>query len=425
MLLMCVYAQAITERAVYYVEGNTPDVGNSSYEFPIGELNFGSAYECGSVSVVFTKVSTSTSQCAAADGYNPEAALRWYKGDKMQVSVANGAISRIEWRIAASSKAAPVASVGTVDGEGTTAGEVVVWTGSASSIDFDSSAGQVRFTQMIVEYDTDGTPTDPIDPIDPSDDPSVMVVYSLMEMNTEGTTYRYMGSATIVARPASDTRHIFVVDESGAHHLYGTNLPAELKAGDVISGFKATMTVYNSLPELIDVSDIAAVGSAGVNIPEVTGAPAPNEVNRLFLLKNFTIPANADVSSLVNGQAQNVNIEIAGQTFVLRNQFKGKFEVTAGEAYDIIFVVYLFNDAIQLVPLEIAPAGSLTALQMIESTGIRYFNNVVYNQNNVRMQVISATGHIVADTTEDFDMNGLAGGVYMVRAKNFVLKIVK
>ncbi len=70
-------------------------------------------------------------------------------------------------------------------------------------------------------------------------------------------------------------------------------------------------------------------------------------------------------------------------------------------------------------------AGSETALDMIQNTGIRYFNGMLYNQNNVRMEVFNVNGQKVADTTSDLDMNAMANGVYMVRANKAILKIVK
>lgn len=69
--------------------------------------------------------------------------------------------------------------------------------------------------------------------------------------------------------------------------------------------------------------------------------------------------------------------------------------------------------------------GQGTALEMIQQTGIRYFNGMLYNQNNVRMEVFNVQGKKVADTTADFDMNYMPNGLYMVRANNAVLKFVK
>ena len=71
------------------------------------------------------------------------------------------------------------------------------------------------------------------------------------------------------------------------------------------------------------------------------------------------------------------------------------------------------------------PDGSETALQMLELTGVRFANNIVYNQNNLRMEIFNVQGKKVADTTADFDMSNMPHGVYMIRANNAVLKVVK
>ncbi len=66
-----------------------------------------------------------------------------------------------------------------------------------------------------------------------------------------------------------------------------------------------------------------------------------------------------------------------------------------------------------------------TALEMLETTGVHYANGVVYNPNNLRMQVFSIQGQKVADTYNDFDMNSLCHGIYVVKAGNAVLKFIK
>lgn len=259
------------------------------------------------------------------------------------------------------------------------------------------------------------------------------MVTRLADITTVGTEYYYNGNAVVVAHPAGDTRYVYIQDASGAHVLYATTLPAELKQGDVLAPFTATLSEYKGLKELTSPTGIDVVDEdADVDIPVFynTAPTVAADMNKIVLFNGVVPTADVTLTTSSNSTTFSVIMDAEDPdhtTLNFRNSYKiaATMSASSQNGYDILAAVSVYN-TLQIVPLEVTERTSpATALEMIQNNGIRYFNGMVYNQDRVRMQIFSVQGHKVADTTEDFDMSGLANGVYMIRANNAVLKVVK
>ena len=140
-------------------------------------------------------------------------------------------------------------------------------------------------------------------------------------------------------------KNVYVKDATGAMLIY---LPADAawKAGDVLSGVKGVVDIYNKLYEVKPSADqVAAVTATPGEAPapvELTAAPVAADMNKYVILNNVTVSAATFPSN------KNMDATIGEETFVLRNNFNADVAFDTEKKYDITGVVAVYNDAVQL-----------------------------------------------------------------------------
>ena len=140
-------------------------------------------------------------------------------------------------------------------------------------------------------------------------------------------------------------KNVYVKDATGAMLIY---LPADAawKAGDVLSGVKGVVDIYNKLYEVKPSADqVAAVTATPGEAPaplEQTAAPVAADMNKYVILNNVTVSAATFPSN------KNMDATIGEETFVLRNNFNADVAFDTEKKYDITGVVAVYNDAVQL-----------------------------------------------------------------------------
>ena len=65
------------------------------------------------------------------------------------------------------------------------------------------------------------------------------------------------------------------------------------------------------------------------------------------------------------------------------------------------------------------------AVPSVELTGISYANGIIYNEQGLPLRIYNVAGHLVAEGCSNIDMSALDKGIYLIRAEQGVLKIVK
>ena len=139
------------QTASFYATGSTAPGTDNDVVMAEGVV-IGQTFTNAAASITFTKKNNSESQVT-------QNAVRWYQNDIMTVTPAAGVtITEIVWTIATGSKGAPTCESGTIEGEGTTNGSTVTWTGSENGQFEFVAAKQVRFSSMVITYST-GSPT--------------------------------------------------------------------------------------------------------------------------------------------------------------------------------------------------------------------------------------------------------------------------
>ena len=67
----------------------------------------------------------------------------------------------------------------------------------------------------------------------------------------------------------------------------------------------------------------------------------------------------------------------------------------------------------------------VNGVEQLEVNGIYYRGGIIYNENNLDLQVYNLNGQLVATGNGNIDMNNTQPGVYIVRHGEFGMKIMK
>ncbi|MGM9746594.1 MAG: Ig-like domain-containing protein [Paludibacteraceae bacterium] len=71
------------------------------------------------------------------------------------------------------------------------------------------------------------------------------------------------------------------------------------------------------------------------------------------------------------------------------------------------------------------PDNPDVAVPSIELTGVSYANGIIYNEQGLPLRIYSVAGYLMAESCTNVDISAFAQGVYIVRAAQGLLKIVK
>lgn len=164
------------------------------------------------------------------------------------------------------------------------------------------------------------------------------------------TKVTFTGSVNTVYQNGTN---LYVQDATGGMFIYGTTNQTYSK-GDVIpGGFEGQYTDYNGCIEFeiakgSDAKFAASTGTATVEPAEWTLEDISTDIqNHYVVVKGVNITEGAD--------AKNFNLEQDGTTLPLYDKFA--INVAVGENLNVIGVVSVFNNKLQVYPIEITNAS--------------------------------------------------------------------
>lgn len=277
----------------------------------------------------------------------------------------------------------------------------------------------------------------------------------LLADGVDVNTWAVSGTAAAYTYAKTDEAEVqYAISVENGINFYGVKvLIGEDPADQVIS--KSSFFSFSDLPEgtieeVVYVNEVALVGSSDKKwtveanekylnsdvkfTKRLKSGGAASAAGR-FIRFNVAGPCKIELFAMSGSNGSQRDIKVATEKFdgdvatltVLGNpdletltyeytgEGQARFFINPQAAINFYGLAVIFNGE-QPYPASIEQA---------HAEGIRYIGGVVYNDNNQRMQIISAAGQIVADTYNNFDMNHLQSGVYVVRFNNRALKLVK
>ena len=144
-------------------------------------------------------------------------------------------------------------------------------------------------------------------------------------------TVAYVNGANTYIKDASGYALIFKYD-------FG------LKAGDVVTGFKGSMNIYNGLPELVPsvtLTDLTVTAGEAPAPEEFIAAPVAADVNKYIVLRGVTMTA----ASFTN---KNLTATIGDVNFTLRDNFSTSQTFDTEKTYDVVGAVAIYKGNVQV-----------------------------------------------------------------------------
>ena len=195
MLVIAACATALAAEVAFVAEGATTYTGTGTVcTLPTGEIA-GTNFTAGDIAMNISNNGQYASQVNSK-------LVRFYAGEVMTLTASNGAVIKsVVAMIGSSSKGAFTATVGSVAGDGKTAGSPVTWTAGANDVVTTlelTAAAQVRFSYLAVTYEQSGVETVAKPVITPNGgkfDVSEAPVHVTIACDTEGAAISYAFAA--------------------------------------------------------------------------------------------------------------------------------------------------------------------------------------------------------------------------------------
>lgn len=257
--------------------------------------------------------------------------------------------------------------VSSVDSEAAT----LTWVNEAGVSAFVAVASnaQVRVNKLILS-DEAGEIEIPDDP-----EPEVTKVASIAAFKAvaKDTKVEFTSAVSVAYQ---NGRYLYVSDATGTLLVYG-DITTKYVNGDVIpAGFQGTMSVYNDMPQLASpVADTFAAGTAGpaVDPAEVSIDELSTELNATYVvLKNVSVTA-------VEGKDNNYTVSDGENEVLLFNQFTNAqyydvVDVPTGDDMNVFAIVTVYKGAVQLYPVSVVDAASISDVMVDANAPVEYFN---------------------------------------------------
>ncbi|MFI3296459.1 MAG: FN3 associated domain-containing protein [bacterium] len=165
-----------------------------------------------------------------------------------------------------------------------------------------------------------------------------------------------LNDVTVVYQNGTNT---WIQDETGSLLIYGS-LGDDVVNGDVITGLKGIYAEYNDVHELVNPSYTSVetggneVDPESVEIVDIT----TDDINKYITISGTV---TADVS-LANGKSTFYIKDAGDNTMTLYTNFSNiEMELLAGDAIDVVGVVYYYSSAICIYPISIERKTSTVA----------------------------------------------------------------
>ena len=136
----------------------------------------------------------------------------------------------------------------------------------------------------------------------------------------------------------------YIKDASGYALIYKYDFG--LKAGDVVTGFKGSMNIYNDLPELIPsvtLTDLTVTAGEAPAPEELADAPVAADVNKYVVLKGVSAKGTFTTSSKTT-----ITVTFNEKSVAIYNNFKIAYEFDEAKSYDIVGAVAIYNGNVQV-----------------------------------------------------------------------------
>ena len=142
-------------------------------------------------------------------------------------------------------------------------------------------------------------------------------------------------------------KNVYVMDATAGMLLY---LPANgtWKIGDQLTGVEGVVDIYNGIYEVkLNAAQVAAVtaDSGAVPQPVKVDSVTMKDMSKFILVEGIEFDTD---TAFVEGKQANITIVVAGDSIVLRNNFKNGYEFKAGKKYNISALVTLYYGKLQL-----------------------------------------------------------------------------
>lgn len=142
-------------------------------------------------------------------------------------------------------------------------------------------------------------------------------------------------------------KNVYVMDATAGMLLY---LPANgtWKIGDQLTGVEGVVDIYNGIYEVkLNAAQVAAVtaDSGAVPQPVKVDSVTMKDMSKFILVEGIEFDTD---TAFVEGKQANITIVVAGDSIVLRNNFKNGYAFEAGKKYNISALVTLYSGKLQL-----------------------------------------------------------------------------
>lgn len=223
---------------------------------------------------------------------------------------------------------------------------------------------------------------------------------------------------------AEYSRGYIVKDATAAILIYDADYDKSRSVGDsvIVTGNAGSHgkgpQIQNADAELVNAGNIVDHGTATeINVSNAASFAGAEEVKLQYVTATGTLVKNSNYININIGAGENqISVsypiedlsEYADKEVVVKGYW---FSVSSGK-----FINIMYTDIQE---------KSSSALQINSMESIRFDGQTIYNPAKVNLMVYNLTGALVASGNGNIDMANEAAGVYIVRAQNATLKIVK
>lgn len=186
-----------------------------------------------------------------------------------------------------------------------------------------------------------------------------IAAYSELDVDAE---FVFSGDVVVTYINSTDTRYVWVKDNTGSALLFFSSGISSVKQEDIIKGgWSGKKSIYNGLYEIINVSEVNVEGSQTVTPAELTLGDVTVANQAIYgYLRGVTITAKNNRNFTISDG----NTTVAGYNTYNNDNTINVPEANDGKTYNIMGIVNVFNTTAQFTPV------SFTEVQV---TGPKYY----------------------------------------------------
>jgi hypothetical protein len=199
-------------------------------------------------------------------------------------------------------------------------------------------------------------------------------------------------------------KNVYVMDATAGMLLY---LPANgtWKIGDQLTGVEGVVDIYNGIHEVkLNAAQVAAVtaDSGAVPQPVKVDSVTMKDMSKFILVEGIEFDTD---TAFVEGKQANITIVVAGDSIVLRNNFKNGYEFQAGKKYNIAALVTLYYGKLQLYFVSAEEQATIAYYVAGSMNGWKADENYMLTPNNESLY----EGEFTFAANDEFKVIGFNG----------------